>query len=386
MALPKVIFNIAKDGLGGLVNPGTKVPGLIITGATVADGVTIGETYQVFTLQEAEELGIDEANNAFAHQHIKAFYNEAGNGTALWLMLVSDATDMMTMLSTDTLAQKLIADAKGAIRILGVISQVTSTIDEGLDIDVHRAVPEAQALAEYFEEKYMPFRVLISGTQFNGTVADLKDYTEAGFNKVACIIGNEDASAYGAIGLALGREAATPVQRKLSRVKSGPVLNFEAYLTDGDTTESKTDQWEAIDDKGYIFFRSFAGRSGYYFTNDKTLTSTTDDFRILANGLVMDKALIIAYNVLVDELSDEVLIAENGNIHPALIKNWQSNLETNIEQLMVANGELSAVKAIIEPEQNVLQNGKVEINLQLLPVGYADFIEVNIGFTTEIQN
>lgn len=386
MALPKVKFNIARDGLGGLVNAGTKVPALIISGSTVAEVVTIGQSYQIFSLAEAEELLIDETNNPFAHKHIAAFYGEAGAGTPLWVMLASDATTMTEMLTDVTLAKKLIVDASGNIRMLGVLSETTGLVENALDADVATAVAAAQALAEEFEEKYMPFRVLLSGTQFDGDVAGLVDYREANFNKVACLIANDDATAYAAVGLALGRLAATPVQRKLSRVKNGPILNFEAFFTDGETIESKTDQWDAIDDKGYVFLRSFAGRSGYYFTNDKTLTAPTDDFRSLANGLVMDKALIIAYNVLVEELSDEVLIAENGSIHPAIIKNWQTRLETNIGQIMVDSGELSAVKANIAPEQNVLSTGKVDVNLQLLPVGYADFIEVNIGFTTQIDD
>ena len=52
---------------------------------------------------------------------------------------------------------------------------------------------------------------------------------------------------------------------------------------------------------------------------------------------------------------------------------------------MVQGGELSAVKIDIDPKQDVLETGKVVINIKLLPVGYANFIEVNIGFTTTVQ-
>lgn len=389
MALPKVLFNIAKDGLGGLANPGTKVPGIIATGVTVSDKIQLGKSYQIFSLKQAKDLGITETENPFAYKHIKSFYDLADEGTALWLMLVSDATTMTEMLDKEgDYAPKLIGDAKGEIRALGVVKKVTGdeTITDGLDEDVKTAVVNGQALAEHFEKKYMPFRVIVSGNSWNGKITDLTNYTESNYNKVACLIGSTDEEKGAAIGLILGRIATIPVQRKIHRVKDGNVLDIVAYFTDGTTIDSKADQWDALDDKGYIFFRTFVGRSGYYFTGDKTITRSTDDFRTLSNGFVMDKAMLIAYDVLVAELSDEVLLNQNGTIHPAIIKSWQTDVETNLNKLMVQKGELSAVKVFIDPKQDVLRGGKVIIQLRLLPVGYADMIEVNIGFTTKIDN
>ncbi len=387
MALPKVIFNIAKDGLGraGFIG---KTAALIATGVTVSEKVQLGKSYQIFSLKEAADLGIAPEENAFAYKHIKAFYDQAGSGTPLWLMLVSDATTMEAMLDKDgDFAPKLIADAKGEIRVLGVVKKATGSesIENGLDGDVHKAVPKAQALAVHFEKKYMPLRVVISGNAWNGNVSDLTNYTESQYNKVACFLGNADKEKDAAIGLLLGKTTSIPVQRKIHRVKDGSVLPLIAYFTDGTTIDSKADQWDAIDDKGYIFFRTFVGKSGYFFSGDHTLTQNTDDFKALSNGFVMDKAMLVAYAVLVEELSDEVLLSEDGSIHPAIIKGWQAKLETQLEKQMVQGGELSAVKIDIDPKQDVLGTGKVVISVRLLPVGYANFIEANIGFTTTIQ-
>ena len=369
MALPKVLFNIAKDGLGRTTAI-QKTTGLITTGVTVSNKVELGKSYQVFSLKEALALGVSETENAFAYKHIKAFYDQAPTGTPLWVMLVSDATTMTAMLDKDgVFAPTLIADAKGAITA-------------GLDADVQTAVVKGQALAEHFEKKYMPFRIVVSGNSWNGKVADLTNFSENELNKVACFIANDDKEKDASIGLFLGKITKIPVQRKIHRVKDGSVLPLVAYFTDGTTIDSKADQWDALDDKGYIFFRTFVGRSGYYFSGDNTLTKPTDDFKSLSNGLVMDKAMLLSYGVLVEELSDEVLLSKDGSIHPAIIKGWQTKLESTLQSQMVSQGELSAVKIDIDPKQRVLQTGKVVIGIKLLPVGYADFIEVNIGFTT----
>ena len=387
MALPKVLFNIAKDGLGRTTAI-QKTTGLITTGVTVSNKVELGKSYQVFSLKEAIALGISETENAFAYKHVKAFYDQASTGTPLWLMLVSDATTMTEMLDKDgAFAPTLIADAKGAIRVLGVVKKATGseTVTAGLDADVQTTVVKGQALAQHFEKKYMPFRIVVSGNSWNGKVADLTNFSENELNKVACFIGNDDKEKEASVGLFLGKITKIPVQRKIHRVKDGSVLPLVAYFTDGTTIDSKADQWDALDDKGYIFFRTFVGRSGYYFSGDNTLTKPTDDFKSLCNGLVMDKAMLLSYGVLVEELSDEVLLSEHGSIHPAIIKGWQTKLESTLQSQMVSQGELSAVKIDIDPKQRVLQTGKVVIGIKLLPVGYADFIEVNIGFTTTVN-
>ena len=47
MALPKITFNIATDGLDRNSDAIEKVPGFVLTGNTVADKVTIGKSYQI---------------------------------------------------------------------------------------------------------------------------------------------------------------------------------------------------------------------------------------------------------------------------------------------------------------------------------------------------
>lgn len=391
MSLPNIQFNISSNGLGLSQAKIQKIPGLVMTGVTVAgtSKVTVGNSYQIFSLEEAIVLGITEGGtNDFAYQQLLSFYNEAGKGAELWIMLVAATVTMEDQADlTKNYARKLLSDAKGKIRILGLLkkSGTTETITEGLDADVHLAVVKAQALAQDFADRYYPVRVLVSGNKFSGVVADLKDYATTNYNKVGVLIANTDGSKEAAIGLALGRLASIPTQRKLSRVKDGAIEPFEAYFTNGNPVSSLDTAWNAIDTKNYIFMRSFANLSGFYFTGDKTLTVATDDFNSLARGLVMDEAILIAYTTLVQELSDEVPVTESGTIHPSIVKGWQNGIESQIKSNMVKEGKLSGVQAFIDENQNVLQTNNVIVQLKLLPVGYSDFITVNIGFTTTLE-
>jgi hypothetical protein len=388
--LPYIKFNISTNGLGQNSADIQKIPGLVITGATVADKATIGKSYQIFSLQEAKDLGIEETGtNAFAYKHIKAFYDYAGNNAELWFMLISDATTMTSALDKDSgVAKQLIADAGGNIRVLGIVKQPTGTptITNGLDADVTTAVEKAQALADDFADKYFPFRIIMSGNNFSGVSTSLKDYVADGnYNRVSILLANTDGEADAAIGLALGRLASIPVQRNIGRIRDGAVENMAAFFTSGGKVESLSDQWNSINDKGYIFLQNYVSRSGFYFSDDPTLTQTDDDFKMLANGFVMDKAVLIAYDVLLDYLKDEVPINTDGTIHPAIIKSWQAAIDTQIRSLMVNAGELSDVQVKIEANQNVVYTGQILISIALLPVGYAKYITVNIGFTTNTE-
>ncbi|MGV4413870.1 DUF2586 family protein [Chryseobacterium sp. T1] len=389
--LPYIKFNISTNGLGQDVADIQKIPGLLITGATVAEKATIGKSYQIFSLQEAKDLGIEETgSNAFAYKHIKAFYDYAGSNAELWFMLISDATTMTSALDKDTgVAKQLIADAGGNIRVLGVVKQptVSPTITHGLDADVSTAVEKTQALADEFAEKYFPFRVILSGNNFSGVSTDLKNYVDDNnYNRVSILLSNTDGSVDASIGLALGRLASIPVQRNIGRVRDGSVENTAAFFTSGGKVESLSAQWNAIHNKGYIFLQNYVGRSGFYFSDDPTLTQVDDDFNTLANGFVMDKAVLIAYDVLLDYLKDEVPINTDGTIHPGIIKSWQAAVDTQIRALMVNTGNLSDVAVKINANQNVVSTGQVLIEIKLLPVGYAKYITVNIGFTTNTES
>lgn len=390
MAIPKITFNIATDGLGRNTENIQKIPALVITGNTVASKVTIGKSYQIFSLKNAEDLGINKTGiNAFVYKHIKDFYDIAGQGAPLWFMLVSNATTLTQMVDkTNPYAKKLIEDANGKIRVIGLLKKATGTetVTNGLDADVHTAVVKAQELAEYFANKYYPIRVLVSGNRFNGNVTALKDYSETTHRHVNILIANNDGASEASIGLNLGKQLSNPSQRRQSRVKDGAVIPLQAYFTNGEKVETLNDAWDTIDDKRYTFFRSFANRSGFFFSGEKTLTSQKDDFSTLANGFVMDEAVLIAYDVLVDELSSEIPITTGGTIHPAIIKSWQGKIDSQIKRLMQDEGKISAVKTYINEKQNILQNDRLVVSVKILPVGYADFIEVNIGFTTKIEN
>ena len=391
MALPGVNIEILNGQLGRVAGTADGVAGLIGTGVA-ASGLALGTPKQIFGTEDAKALGIDDAydtaNATDLYRQIKDFYAQAGEGAELWIMIVSNTTTLTNMVdSAGNIAPALLDAAEGRIRLLGITRNPAGTyvpaVTSGLDDDAKDAVMAAQTLATNYAGQYKPVRVLVEGRAFQGTASSLYDFRGGTQNRAGIVLqglGLNKKSA--AVGLALGRMAAEPVQRDLGRVKSGDLNLSSAYLSDGQKIETYSlGEWGQIHNKGYIFARKFQGKSGYYFNGSVACTAITDDYSSLARGRVIDKALVITYTTYVNEILDDIEIDADGYMAPAVVKSYQAKIETAINENMTRKEEISGVSCQIDPRQNVLATDKVSITLSIRPKGYTKNIEVKLGFS-----
>lgn len=390
MAFPKVDLQVQNGQIGSTDGTDDGVAALIGTGVEVVGKIAINEPKQIFGVKDAEALGLNDAVNAEMYSQIVDFYSMAGEGAELWILIQAEATLMASILDVNNAnATALLDAAQGRIRILGITRKADGAYDpeydDGIDPDVINAIAKAQELAEAYAAAYKPLRVIIGGRDYQGVIADLADLTERDDNRVAVLLAGKEADSLEAcVGLALGRLAAVPVQRKLARVKDGDLGITEAFLTDGETTidELSEAQLEAIHDKGFITLRKYYGRNGYFFTDDPTATGADDDYNTISRGRVIDKAISLAYQTYVNELQDDVeLDPVTGRLHAGVIKSYQAAVKKSIEQNMLANGEISSVTVVLDPLQDVITTNKIEVTVSILPKGYSSTIVVKLGFT-----
>jgi hypothetical protein len=163
-------------------------------------------------------------------------------------------------------------------------------------------------------------------------------------------------------------------------VLSGDSNVTQGYFTDGATVETLESDWDSIHDDGYVFLRTFVGKSGYWWTGDPTAVAASNDFNSFARGRVMDKVDRIAYVVMVDNLDDDIELDSSGKLPEVVVKGYEQQIRSAIETQMT--GEISAVVVEIDPDQNVLSTNKLTITrLAIQPRGYNGTIEINAGFT-----
>ena len=382
--LPYVKIDFANGALGRIAPSPDGVFGILCNAAPVSGKLVLLTNYTLTKFADATTtLGITEANNAALYKLLKEFYDEAGDGTELWLRCFADTVSMTDMLdnASATAVKALVNAANGKLRGIFVHKYYSGEPPQkaaGLDPDVATARVAAQTIGTWAANTLKaPLFIAISGMLYSGTPGDLTDLTTESNNRVAVMIGDTVSGSGCAIGVLAGRLAKVPVQRNIGRVKDGAAVTSSAYLF---TTKVENADPALLHDKGYITFRQHIGRAGYFFTDDPLATLPTDDYNGIAVRRVIDKAYRIAYNTLIDELLDEITVNASGQVSVSYAKGIESKVENAIIGAMASNGELgndpanqndTGVQCLIDPAQNVVSTGKLIVGLRVTHHGYA---------------
>jgi hypothetical protein len=343
--------------------------------------------YSIFSLEDAEKIGIEETgSNAPAWKQIKEFYDEAGSGNKLWILLHDEALMSESVIGTASATRKLIDGANGEIAVLGITRGSTpSNISvDGLNEDVMPTLVAAQLLARDYQKAIMPFSCVIEGIGFAGNADVVPDLKQRNDHRCSILLAASANDGIASVGQLLGRLASIPVQRKASRVKNGALTNLESFLTDGDKVNDRSGDLGTLHDKGYIVYRTFPGRAGFFYNGDPSATLPTDDLNTISHNRIIDKVLKIAYNTYVEEIDDDVPMTEAGEIEPAVCGFLKSKIENQVNGNMA--DEISKFSASIDPKQNLLSGMPFEVLLSIIPKGYLGEIKVTIGFTNPLLN
>lgn len=384
--LPRIKISYMNGQLGTV---GESPDGLfaIVCVATAVGKFVLKKGYSVRSMADVADLGITKDNNAQLYKHLEDFYNEAENGTEVVLFGVPSEDDLTAVLNKDTgSARDLITAMNGKLRGLFVSGAPVEAGEGSIAESVTDAMPVAQALAEWATaDLYAPIFVILEGTGYAGS-AEVPDLSEQAYNRVGVILGDTTANSSGAcLGTLAGRLSQIPVHRNVGRVRDGALYPPEMYLGDREVGEASS-LVAALYDKAYITPRTYVGKSGYFFADDRLACESTDDYAHITNRRVIDKAYRIAYDALLEYMLDEIEVNEDGTMQTGVIKAWQQSVENAINRSMTAAGELSSgdsgegCECYIDAKQNVLATSKVEVVLRVRPYAYARYIDVQLGF------
>lgn len=388
MNLPNVNIVIGNGNMGNISLSDDGIAGLILTGAAVANKLELNKVYVLGSTLELAKLGITAETNPLAHKEITAFYNIAGEGAELHLLVVGEATTLTQMCSqdADSPLRKLVNSAAGRIRLVGINRNTPAdyemTAEKGLDADVITAIASAHAVAEDFLTSIAPFRVLLPALGWDGQTDNLYKPREGSYNRVSVVMASDGkfgaSKLYSAaIGQVLGRAAKISVHQNLGRVCDGAIAP-KGYLTDGKTPEEHFSLMNLLEDAGYIFYRTFVGKNGYYLNGDATATDLADDYCFLSSGRVIDKAMVVTYRTYIDDILDNIQVdPAKGTIPVSICKSFEASIIRAVNTSM--GDEMSSFTAYIDPNQNILANGQMTITCKIVPLATLREITVNLS-------
>jgi hypothetical protein len=375
MSTPKVTILYANGGILADIQALDGIVGFIGTGNTM-----LLQPKVVFNLSDAEEKGFTLAAEPVAHRHIKEFYQEVGGSQELHIMLVPSTMTMEEMAddTEENGAKKLITAAAGRIRLIGLFRSPDVGYDAGeefLDADVGAALLKAKTFCEARLAELSPVRMIIEGRVANPEVVNTLEPRTYSNGYAGVVLGGSLNDGSASIGTLFGRAVKFGAHIKVGKVANGALALTTCFI--GTQEVSKMQGLDALHAQGFITFMKHPQRAGFYFGIDRM--ASTDDYRLLAYGRVVDKAAIIAAAVYISELEGEVAVGADGNIDSLELAALRDTIE---QQIIVGMGtQISGVIVNINPLQNIINTGVLNVQLRVRPLGYKTFINVDLGLT-----
>jgi Protein of unknown function (DUF2586) len=386
MSLPNINITVNTQGLG-LVSPsadGTAV--MVILTKNQAGLASVYAGVKLYTADDFDNdftEAYDLANAEQVYFHLKQYFDAAGLAARLYVGFVADTA---TNAQIVTKAKEVYDFTQGECRLLGIAFNNAAPVTFNINATLGTIADQiANPIREHSEVAFAPLSILIEGYGIGTTDANvnaavnLKGFSHPYLSVVVgtSFVGRPHSAN---VGMALGLLARAPVQRNIGRVKTGAATLLPTFVADNLITVSSAVA-TTLHDKGYITFRKYAGKQGFYITDDPTACPATNDLTNVTRNRVIDKMWRLAYAVYVEEIQDEINIdSVTGRIQPAQARYYEAIIESALNTSMTANGEVSDVSAEIDLAQNVLSTNELKIKVLATPVGYAKRIRINLGF------
>lgn len=321
----------------------------------------------------------EKAKNAL-YYHISEFFRINPNGT-LYVMVKAGAT---AAAAADL--ETIQVYAGGEIRQCGIFNSTLLTAS-GL-----------QTQLASLEAAHMPMSAVIT---YNGSSEEMSDLTgtnssvAAGNCNVSILIGCDgdadlaadlgDYAFYGCIGACIGAVSKALVSESIAWVEKFPLGLKEPALFNGNLIKnvSVADR-ELLNGNRYIFVVTHTGDADNYFNDSHTCDLDSSDYAYIENERTIDKACRGIRQKLLPQLSSPLKVnATTGQLSVDTVAFLETEAGKALEEMEKA-GELSGYKAEIDPEQNVLSTGTVEVVIKNVPMGVMRKVNVKIGFTTKL--
>jgi len=397
MALNNDIKVLIQDGgLGRLAAGKDYYAGIIFQNASAPASWNANGIELIYSLAEAEALGLTAALFPVEHYHISEYFRILAKLKFNGLLYVY-FKNIGAGTYDGTEVQELQTAANNDLRQIGVF--LTDAYADGF-------VTDTQTICEALNTAGYPVSVLIA--------ADVADYSLLSdartlSSKWVTPILAQDGGGTGAdlftsegnsittLGAALAVTAASKVHESIGYVEkfdiSGTTELQTLALADGTLISTLTDtELDAIAADGYLIAVK-RRTSGSYFYDGPTAEAATSDFKYLENARTIAKAkrLLLQYlaplqnaplyvNATTGKLTEQTISVFDNKCREAL-NNMAINREINVDQ---DTGRIPINSISIDPDQNVLTTSKISILVRIIPVGVARIIEVPLGFALSL--
>lgn len=188
---------------------------------------------------------------------------------------------------------------------------------------------------------------------------------------------------------AAARLMGKPIQENAGRVRSGNLKGLDSPSNDEIVRLGlDADIYHDAEEKpGLATARFFTakqrvGRPGWYVDQPRMMAQPTSDYQDWPHRSVVDKACDITYEVLVDELNDDIdLDPLTGFLTEAAAKAIELRLSSAYRTNLTANGACSAVSAVVNRTTNIITTKRIAADIRVTPKGYITGVDATVAYT-----
>lgn len=409
MGRSKLTVEISDGNLGRRQPNADMVSALVMNGVATVDYV-IGDIVELRSVKDAEYIGLDAAydttNKVLVFHHISRFFLRNPSGI-LHIMLVAQDVTLTQMVDVqNNYVAKVLRENAGAIVQWAVArnpdATYVPTLVSGLDGDVITAIDKAQELIDFEFDRFRYSDCFIEGRSLNGTAVAALDLRTKNAPGVSVVVGADRAisesdtlfNGYAAVGDVLGLTSVAAVSQNIGELS--PEFNLtneanKAFITAGLSSNiglsdySETDL-DALHDKGYIFADTNPGEVGFWLNDSHTCTALTSDYAYKENNRTIKKAIKEARRVLQPRIKRRIYVnSETGKIAATDAKDIETMTKGAIKP-MLNDGDISGgIDAYVDPDQNILETSRLELELTFVPVAIGRQIKLLIGFKNPLK-
>jgi hypothetical protein len=137
----------------------------------------------------------------------------------------------------------------------------------------------------------------------------------------------------------------------------------------------------SLDAARFVTLRTVIGRRGFFITNPNSMASSTSDYALLQNGLVIDEACAASYDAMLDYLSAQIPVdAKTGQIDDVFAKAAETKVTSKVAAAVLQPRHVTELSVQINRKDNLLSTKKLRWKVRAVPYAYPKAIEVEIGF------
>ncbi len=365
---------IARKGLG--IHPNTGTPIVVTITGTVAGTLTQPAT---------ATLGVASLKSTW-YYHISEFFRVQPQGV-LFLAFYAvpstyDFTDLVTVQQY----------AEGEIRQFAVYCNAT-TYTSG-------KVQAAQTVATTLSTQHMPCQIVVTFNYAAASLSTLADLSGLASNNVSLVIGQDGfAKGYALfkgtgfsitnLGCVLGAISLSKVSEDISwlskfNLSDGTENNVAAFANGALFSAQTASLISTLNDYRYIFFIKYTGYTGTYANDSHTCILQSSDYAYIENNRTIDKAIRLLRVGLLPNLAGPLVLNGDGTLTDVTVASFTSDAETSID-VMVRDEELSDKRVTISTTQDVLTTSELVVGVELVGIGVARNITVNIKFVQSLS-